>query len=33
MSETDFKAEEAAFFERKRLWNTIGRTFESVHSN
>ena len=30
MSVSDLKADQDAFFERKRLCETIGRTFESV---
>ena len=30
MSETDLKADMDVFFEKKRLWKTYGRTFESV---
>jgi hypothetical protein len=31
MSETDLKVYLDAFFERKLVWKTDGRTFESVH--
>jgi hypothetical protein len=31
MSESDLNVDQDLFFEKKRLWKTDGRTFESVH--